>query len=294
MAKGQIIGNCRAEVPRTGMGSCDIKEGKTVALIITDLNAYYPIDSEEFIQNLDGYVSDPGVLRMYPIKKVISSPRTGGDLNIVDNGTYGGSVVINLNGLYVAFQIDSGDCMYKELAKFNTRNMRALRVDDQGRLWGTVITRGAVDYYAGFEISLYALKTGTDGSTAYNLSLYAFYTSQNESEEINNQAFEVGINNIPDGLLGVRLVAGTTTGTATVVRSCGGDDQTVRYGEDWTEDMFLTETGTTPTSVTFNASTGLLTIAPAGSYRVAPANVLSEGNIIGLDGEAIYATITGA
>lgn len=284
MNLGQIKGNCQAETPLTGSGSCPKQEGKVSALIVTGLNALYPMDQTEFSEALSGYVSDPGVLRMYPVKDIVGMTLSGGDINAPDLGTYGGPAPTNLNAKNVAYQINAGDCLYKELAKFNKRKMRLFRVDDQGYIYGTVVVRGGVEYFAGFEVTLYAVRTPTDGSTAYNLSLYAYYTPNNEAEEKNMNAFEVGLANVPDGLLGVVLKKGATGLTATVETVCGGEDVTAEYGDKWTTDMFLNNSGSKPTTVTFSSDTGLLTFAPAGSYRVASAKVLEAGDIVGLEG----------
>ena len=284
MNLGQIKGNCQAETPLTGSGSCPKQEGKVSALIVTGLNALYPMDQTEFAEALPGYAAEPGALRMYPVKDIVGMTLSGGDINAPDLGTYGGPAPTNLNAKNVAYQINAGDCLYKELAKFNKRKMRLFRVDDQGYIYGTVVVRGGVEYFAGFEVTLYAVRTPTDGSTAYNLSLYAYYTPNNEAEERNMNAFEVGLANVPDGLLGVVLKKGATGLTATVETVCGGEDVTAEYGDKWTTDMFLNNSGSKPTTVTFSSDTGLLTFAPAGSYRVASAKVLEEGDIVGLEG----------
>ncbi len=169
--------------------------------------------------------------------------------------------------------------------------MRVLRVDDEGFVYGTVVVRDGKNYFAGFEATLYAVRTPTDGSTAYNLSLYAYYTPSNESEEKNMHAFEVGLPNVPDGLIGVALKAGAT-GTASVVTACGGEDITAEYGDKWKANMFINDSGTAATTATFDSATGLLSIAPAGKYRVASASVLEAGDILGLDGVGEYADVS--
>ena len=97
-------------------------------------------------------------------------------------------------------------------------------------------------------------------------------------------AFEVGLNKIPDGLIGVRLKKGTGSGKATVVTVCGGEDVTADYGDKWAAELFLNESGEAPTSATFDAGTGLITFDPVASYRVASASVLAGADIDGLEG----------
>lgn len=284
MNLGQIKGNCKADSPYTGAGVCPKQEGKIQALIITAVNAMYPLEEEEFKSALNGYVGDTSILRMYPVKNVVGMTISGGDINAPDLGTYGGPAPTNLNAKNVAYQIDGGDCLYKELAKFNKRKVRIFRVDDEGYIYGTVVVKDGVSYFAGFEATLYATRTPSDGSTAYNLSLTAYYTPNNEAEEMNMNAFEIGIANVPDGLVGVVLKKGTAANTASVVTMCGGDDITADYGDKWTSNMFINAEGSAPTSVTFGEDTGVLTFDPAGSYRVAPVSKLEEGDIFGFDG----------
>ncbi|WP_278672076.1 hypothetical protein [Alistipes indistinctus] len=200
---GSIKSNCGAMgTPYTGIGSCPKKEGKVSALLITGKNALYPMESEDFVSGLSGYVTTADALKMYPIKGVVGMTINGGEINAPDLGTYGGPVPTNLTAKNIAYQVDAGDCLYKEISKFNKRKMRVLRVDDEGFVYGTVVVRDGKNYFAGFEATLYAVRTPTDGSTAYNLSLYAYYTPSNESEEKNMHAFEVGLPNVPDGLIG--------------------------------------------------------------------------------------------
>lgn len=281
---GQVKGSCGSEVVFTGAGSCPKQEGKVSALIVTGLNGFYALKDDEFKTSLEGHVIENGPLRMYPIKDVVGMVISGGDINAPDLGTYGGPAPTNLNAKNVAYQINAGDCLYKELAKFNRRKMRVFRVDSDGFVYGTVVVRNGERYFAGFEATLYAVRTVTDGSTAYNLSLFAYYTPNNEDEERNMHAFNVGLVAIPDGLLGVSLQKGASSGKAKVVTVCGGEDVTADYGDKWKADMFLNAAGVAPTTVTYDASSGLLTFEPAAAYRVASAGVLSKGDIPGLEG----------
>ena len=280
---GQIIGKCQAETPLTGAGSCPKQEGNISSLLLTRINAFYPLESDEFMTGLQGHVTENGTLRMYPIKDIVGMTISGGDINAPDLGTYGGPAPTNLNAKNVAYQINAGDCLYKELAKLNKRKMRMFCVDEDGFVYGTVVNRGGQAYFAGFEVTLYALRVPTDGSTAYNLSLYAYYTPNNEDEEKNMHAFSVGLSAIPDGLIGV-ILKGELAGKAKVVTSCGGEDITADYGDKWKVDMFLNASGEAPTSVTYDETTGMLTFEPVAGYRVAPASVLTAGDITGIEG----------
>lgn len=280
---GQIESNCKTSTPLTGAGSCSKQEGKTSALIVTALNAYFPIEKAEFMSELDKSVIAVGTNRIFPIKNVVGMTINGGDINAPDLGTYGGPMPTNLNAKNIAYQINGGDCLYKELAKLNKRKMRLIKVDDEGYAYGTIAKRGDKFFLVGYECTLYASRVATDGSTAYNLSLYVYYTPNNEDEEKNMVAINVGLVNVPDGLIGVVLKKGTGTGTASVITQCGAEDITTEYGEKWKATMFLNSAGESPTTVTYNASTGILTFEPAAAYRVAPASVL-DPDIPGIEG----------
>lgn len=280
---GQIKGNCKVSIPLTGAESCAKQEGKVASLIVTGLNAYYPVEESAFIASLVGNVVSVGANKMYPIKNVVGMAISGGDINAPELGTYGGPAPTNLNAKNVAYQINGGDCLYKELAKLNKRKMRIFRVDDEGYVYGTIVKRNDEYFFAGFECTLYAMRTPTDGSSAYNLSLYAYYTPNNEDEEKNMSAINVGLVNIPDGLIGITLKKGKTSGVASVITACGGEDITSEYGEKWATSMFTDEAGANPESVTFDENTGLLTFAPAKAFRVVSSAILGIDGLEGIN-----------
>lgn len=283
---GQVKGNCASEVAYTGSGICAIQEQKISILLLTGLNTMFPMEDIEdnFIQLIQQGVTAEGTGRIYPVKDIVGMTINGGDINAPDLGTYGGPMPTNLNAKNIAYQINSGDCAYKEYAKLNKRKMRIFRIDEDGVVRGTVVERNGKQYFAGFEATLYTVRIPTDGSTAYNLSLYAYYTPNNEYEEKNMHGFVVGLAAIPDGLLGVVLKKGAATGKASVVTTCGGEDITAEFGDKWTTAMFLNESGAAPTTVTYDNATGLLTFEPAAKYRVAGAAVLAAADITGVDG----------
>lgn len=282
---GQIIGNCGNETPHTGMGNCPKQEGKIVALLVTPRSINFSVDPATFKTELATAVAAVPSARVFPIKNIVGMTINGGDINAPDLGTYGGPAPTNLNAKNVAYQIDGGDCLYKELAKFNKRKMRVFRVDDEGYVYGTVIEENGTKKFAGFECTLYANRVETDGSTAYNLSVYVYYTPNHEIECKNMHAFEVGLTSIPDGLLGLTLVK-VETGKARVTTVCGGDDVTDEFENKWDVSAFVDEAGANPTTVTY--ANGVLTIAPTAKYKVADSTALTALEIIGFDGVESY------
>lgn len=288
--RGQIIGNCGNETPHTGLGNCPKQEGKIVALLVTTRSVNFSVITSEFITGLNNSTIAAPSVRLFPIKNIVGMTINGGDINAPDLGNYGGPAPTNLNAKNVAYQIDGGDCLYKELAKFNKRKMRVFRVDDEGYVYGTVIEENGTKKFAGFECTLYANRVPTDGSTAYNLSLYVYYTPNNEIEEKNMNAFEIGLTSIPDGLIGLTIMKGSTSGKAKIVTICGGDDVTDEIGSKLTTDTFLNDSGEHPTTATY--AKGEITIEPAGSYKIADAETLNGVDIVGFEGVDEYVSLS--
>ena len=111
---GSIKSNCGAMgTPYTGIGSCPKKEGKVSALLITGKNALYPMESEDFVSGLSGYVTTADALKMYPIKGVVGMTINGGEINAPDLGTYGGPVPTNLTAKNIAYQVDAATASTK-------------------------------------------------------------------------------------------------------------------------------------------------------------------------------------
>ncbi len=116
-----------------------------------------------------------------------------------------------------------------------------------------------------------------------------------QKERQNTQSFTIDA--VPDGLLGIALVPGTVAGTANIVTACGGIDVGAQIASVATTTIttaFINEAGANPTTATIDPDTGIVSIAPAGSYRIAPASVLDGLDIVGYDGLNKFATITGA
>lgn len=284
--KGNIPSNCASEMAYTGVGPCPKQEGKTTALLITPLNAAYSLEKDTFLTEIEAGVKASGSSRVYPVKDILGVTINGGDINAPEVGTYGAVMPTNLNAKNVVFQINGGDCLYKELAKLNKRKVRVFRVDEDGYVYGTM----SGDKFAGFEATLYSTRTTTDGSTAYNLSLAVYYTPNVENEEKNLNAVNAGLSGIPNGLVGLTLVKGSATTKAKVVTSCGGDDVTEQFAEEWAATAFVKEGGGNPDTATY--SDGEITFDSAGSYRVAGADVLEGLDITGFDGIPEYVSIS--
>lgn len=278
--KGQIIGSCTTDRPLTGKGNCDRVEGLTTSVILTAVNAYYPLDSEQFILGVDDWVYEDGVMRMMPVNGIFANTPTGGEITTSQVG-YGPTTPVELSAYNDIFQIQAGLCLYKELSQANGNPYRVFRRDKNGYIYGTVVTRGGIDYFAGFEANIYAYTTkATDGSTAGGVFLGIYYGANYENEMKNINVYS--ISNVPEGLLGVSLQKGPTTGTARVITSCGGTDITLDH--TWNATDFVNASGANPTTVTTDQSVGLLTFTPIAAYKVNKASILKEDGIEGLEG----------
>lgn len=294
MYLGQIINKCGDENVHPGKGNCTVPPGKVKYLLLTAPNAVYPMDPDEFIAGLPGYVTDPGMLRMVPIGSVSGNDPSGGDIITTAPGNYGGTETVGINQKSVSYQIEGADkCQYKELSKLNRKTKRVFEFTDSGYVEGTVRMVGnpPVPGFAGYLGKIYVWETKATGTEPYKVYLTVDYSADYESENQNSHSFEVGVGNFPSGLQGVSVEV-VEGGTVRIVTSCGGEDITAMYGDDWDIAAFVNETGGNPTTATFNAQTGLITLAPTGKYRVANADVLNGLNIIGYEGSNIYVQVT--
>lgn len=291
---GYIEGSCVQQDVHTGTERCAKSEGYTRGIILTDRSAYYPLNEEAFQAELLANVSVNSIKKMYPVTGILDNEITGGDVQTETVG-FSGELPIGLNLYSETYRIEEGDCLLKQLMKFNKRPMRVFRIDNENYIYGTVVNRQAADgtnaeYFAGFSVVPYVYKSKPTGTAAGGTYLILYYTVNYESELLNLNGFP--ISDIPEGLVGLILQQNPTTGCIQVVAQCSKTDYTTLYGDEWTNSMFINESGTAATSAVFNAETGCLTITPAGSYRVAPASVLNAGGIYGADGINQFTPIT--
>lgn len=291
---GQIIGNCGQEVVHSGRENCGVIPGPTKHLLFHPANATYAMDKDALIAALgDLATADPNVDRITPVSPVSGNTPSGGDLATSPPGNYGGTGVTGINPTTVAYQINNGTpCMFKELSKWNRRTLRVFHVDDRAMIFGTVRSVGGTEKFAGHLVTAYAYEVQATGTDQYQLWINLDYSANYENEKMNRHGFELGAENIPSGLLGLRLVASGSG--VKVVTECGGEDVTATYADEWDVSTFVSSTGTTPTAATYSAGAGTLAITPAGSYRVADAAALEAAGISGYEGSTQFATVTSA
>lgn len=289
---GTITSNCsyKSQV-FTGQGNCIKQEGKTVALLISEHNAAYPIDGEAFNAALNGYINSESPLHLLPINNVINNTPSGGDIATTDVG-FAGPRPSGYNAFSEIYQVDAGDCFYKQIAQLNKKRVRVFRVDDQQSINGTAVLRGGEEKFVGFDAYLMVQRVkGSDNSVIYSVSLAVYYSVNYSEVELPN-IHSFPLDEVPTGLIGVVLAKGPTTGTAKVVSICDGEDFTTTYGAEWNSGMFTNASGVSPTTVTYTESTGLLTFAPVAAYKVKDAATLSAGDIIGIEGLNKYVDLT--
>lgn len=277
--KGYIPGVCVGETPYTGADRCPKAEGDLQALILTDKSAHYDLENPAFEDSLPALVYSNGIDRIYPVKDITSFDGSGDDAETSDLGN--GYVKPIRNSQYVqTVRIDGGDCLYKELSKFDGQTMRVFRVDADNYVYGTIVTDASgADAFAGFLVTVWTRRVGASGTDAYALYLDLYYTVNYKKETKALHAIPL-TSDIPDGLVSVVYDAATSK----VVGSCSGVDYTVQYGSSWKADMFINSSGEAATGATYNSATGTITLTPTGTYRVADASVLAAGGIYGVTG----------
>lgn len=283
--KGKIIGKCGQEKPYTGKGNCPKGEGKTMGIIVTGLNSYFPLEQTEFENNLIGYVSSEGANWMSPITNIVEDTPSGDDFAVSTIG-YGGARPTGLNQASTIFRVSLGECFYKEISKLDKKDVRIFRYDDEGYIYGTVKTIDNIDYFAGFEAVIFSAPLKSTGNdSTYGVNLGVWYGNNYRQERIDSHAFPI---NFPDGLTAVTLQKGTATGTATVIEVCGGQDLTNMF--DWTDpSIFANPSGTAPTTVAL--TNGELTFDPVAAYRIKDAAALQAQDIPGLAGVAEFVNL---
>jgi hypothetical protein len=290
---GTIAGNCDEKVSRTGRDNCPKQEGKTMGLLISKLSAVYPAEPDTFNENMQNYIVSNGTDKIWPVMNIVENAVTGGDPATSDVG-FGGPTPIGINAFSVDYTLEGGDCLYKELMNLDKMQVRVQRIDDSGFIFGTEIIQktGSTPTIVrrGFDAKLKVYRLAANGSDPYKLHLVVYYSANYEKELANMYAF--ALDEMPAGLVGVQLKAGTATGIGYVISACSGSDYTSEFGELWAVDMFVDEDGANPTALTYDEEDNTLTFVPSGSYRIRNAFALNEGGIYGLDGVNTFAVIS--
>lgn len=288
--RGKIWGICPDNIDvNTGVGECGVQPDVPAAILITDPLARFSADPETFKTELHDHIIGMDVDKILPVA-IADSTVSGGEFKTRTQGDV--AKTIGLTQKVEVFMVADPDmCLYKELAKTNGWKARIFRVYRNRLIDGTILVEGENTSFVGYEATLYCRQTFTTAD-GFNIELQVTYSINNDYEEKNKQVFQ--LDSIPEGLIGVSLVAGVTAGTANIVTSCGQVDMGKKYSGLWGVTAFINDSGANPTTANVNPTTGVLTIAPAGNYRVAPASILDGLGLIGINGTNEFATITGA
>lgn len=292
---GQITGNCDTVKARTGSVACNVREGKTKALLLSFLSSRYPTSATEFTAGLQGWINGSDSNLIMPIKNVVGVEPSGGEVETADIGDYGMSKPTGQSQYIETYTIDEGECMYKELMKLNRERVRVQRIDDKGIKFSTDIASGDDVETTGFLADVYVTRTRGTGSAAYSLTLTLYYTDSYEDELANMRAQTIGLSAIPDGLRGITLQA-MGGGMAKVVEACSGTNITAQYGSAWQVES--SDDGVAVT-IAYNATTKLLnlnsfnTLPAEGAYfKLSDVTTLYEAGITGYEGIDEYVLIT--
>lgn len=288
--RGTISAACAGgKRARTRIGSCDVEPGLIVGLFATPVDATFPVSETEFNTQLPGNIASGKII---PIMGIEGAVPTGGDL-ATNTTNYGTNIPVVINPPSIPYQILSGGaCLEKELAKLNKGKMRFMWIEASGRLWRHITVNAAGEEVAmGFKgIAMFYPTLAQNNTTPYMKYFNVAYGAVWYDEWLNKDL----INSDPNaqGLMGIKLEAGDP-GTARIVGVCSGQDYGVEIAamlDGVATDMFIP----TPTTVAINPDTGLVTISPAGAYRIAGAEALDAMNVIGFDGLPETTEITAA
>lgn len=292
--KGTITSNCLSKSPRTGFGDCDIVEDYTVALLFMRPNVLIETNIEAFVQALPEYAHNIGrpvgdAIAVWPIKNIASDPITGGDVVTSDIGARGGTVSVGENQTMISYEINAGSCFMKELYKFEKQKWRVLRIDAQGYIWGTIVTRNNKDFPAGFAVSdIFPREVPANDNNSYQIFLDVRYSINYRNEKKNKFGAYIG-DAVPDGLIGVTLKETNTQDEFKVVTSCEGIDIT---NSTWAESiLYVGDGGSEASDVSYVPARNAIMIGDAGRWKIAPAYVLYDEGIEGYDGVDKYITV---
>lgn len=272
---GRVLGRCNRETPYTGSNGCTKGEALTAALLFHDVKARYTDDEDAFITDLPTLVYATDLTRIYPVGNIQAVDISGFDTNTSDNGS-GYTVPTNKSQVIATYTLPNDDCLYKQLLKMQHVDWRVFRVDQDGYIYGTIIK----DEFCGFRCQVAVRRIQASGTDSAYLYLEVYYSAQYEAELSNLNAYQIGVENIPEGL--VPVIVQTVGGGSKVIGECSAEDYTEQYGGQWTAPMFIQSSGTAATSVAY--ADGVLTITPSGTYRVADASVLAPAGILGITG----------
>lgn len=271
----------------TGRSECGVQPDVPVAILITDPAARYPIDPADFNDQLHDFVIAQDISRIIPVA-VADETVTGNEFKTRTVGDV--QKTIGLTQKISTIFLENPDlCLYPEISKMDGWNARIFFIYRNGFIDGTRIIEGENTYFAGYSASLYSRETRTTAD-GYNVELQVTFTVANQFEARNKQVFP--LDSIPSGLVGITLQQNTDG--LHIVTACGGTDVGRKFATEFVAAAFINDAGANPTSVSVNPTTGVVTIAPAGTYRIAPAAILDGLRIIGLNGINEFVVVAGA
>lgn len=281
----KIYGICPSNVDvNTGKGDCGPVLSVPDTVFISDPLGRYSAIPDTFKDSMNDYIIANDVMRLLPVKVADNTP-SGGEWKTRTQGDVQKTIGITQE-IWELPIYDPDLCLYNELVKMNGWMVRVQIAYRNLAFEGTMID----DQRAGYLATIYTRETNTTAD-GYNVVLQVTFDVNHENEKKNRHV--MFLDSIPQGLIGAILVPGTVAGTATIQDQCG-TDLGKAWAAKWSPAAFIDDDGAPPTTANVNPTTGVLTIAPAGNYRVAPAFDLDPLGIIGINGVNEFATITGA
>ncbi len=283
--RGTVKSNCGAnDTPRTRTSGCNIEPGLINGVFATPKDATFPVDEAEFNERLHEYIVAGKII---PLKELAISSTSGGDI-ASETREYGDNVPVGINPPSFTFRANSGGvCLEKEIAKLDRRQMRFMLTDQNGKLWRTItVDKDGKEVARGFlGIGMSSITMAQNPTTPTKILFTVGFDTAHRTEWLNSDGIDLTGNT--DGLMGIELVK-STDGTVHIVGVCSGED----VGKDIAamadaqtlKGAFINKSGGAATTATINPDTGAVTLAPLGSYRIAPVSVLDGLDIVGFDG----------
>ena len=288
-----ISGICKADqAVHTRVGECSMFEDTPLGLILHNKNVPFTLDETTFNTELKSGIKAAGINRVTPlIGGVTDYQPTGGDVRTSQEG-FGPETPIGINAKRVDYVLTEGGlCLYKQLKRFNGKQMRIILVDMQNVAYGTAAIIDGSLKFRGFLAKIWVTKRDNTGSQGAAIIFSVFYDASYENEE--SHLVSLALAERYEGLTGVVLKR-TGAGEAKFVIACSGDDLTSTFGTLLgTATLYKDKAGLSPTAIAYNATTEVLTFTPAtGSYKVLDAATLNAAGIEGYEGEDEYTNLT--
>ena len=278
MYLGSVAGDCQTKKGFTGKDDCDVIESVAIMALLAPKGTAFPADAKTFNEKIQEYINEGKLL---PIAGVSDVATEGGDPNVAQVGSYGPSVVTNLNSFVRTLTVYGGDCKFKALKELDGQ-WDVFLLDRTLHLRGYAKQHNGEVAFFGHDADIFVSETGANAGTAYSISIRVGYGVNYDNQRKNRHTIMLDIQ--PEGITGV-IVQKVSTGEIKVVSKCGGTDYTEMFANTTETSLFVTEDGSEITSITYNSESNTITVVPTEkAIKVADATALFAEDILGIGG----------